>query len=128
MTRLATLTPDRIVTPNGTYRREGAIARLIIRTLKVIGILFIIAAAIGFTRAAIAPIHHTATPAPAPATANYNDGWNDALRDIRDLAARPALHTATISDPNGIALVEECLSDSTLTLDEFHACIDQPRN
>lgn len=119
--------PTTIRTPDGTYHREGMIGRILLRILMLIGILFLIAAVIGFGKAIMAPpaAPHTA---PAKQTANYNDGWNDALRDIRDLAARPALHTATISDPNGIALLEECLSDSSLTLDEFHACIDQPRN
>lgn len=116
---------------------EGRGKRLIIRGLIIGGViiagLIITAAVIGFTR--------TPAPTPAPAPRNsdaqlvnsYNEGWDEALQDIREIAARPAhSHTnadgSKISDPNGMELLKECLSDSTLSLDELHACIDQPAN
>lgn len=70
---------------------------------------------------------------PAQGTADYNDGWNDAILDIRDQTRRPA-QTWTNPDgskgysPNGMALIRECLSDTALSVEELGSCIDAPMN
>lgn len=52
----------------------------------------------------------------------------DIVKIIRDLYARPAITKGAISDPAGPALVNECLSDTSLTTDEVRACLTQPKN
>lgn len=127
------MTPTKIITAQGTYRLEGEGKRWLRRGLiaggTFMGLLLASAAAIGFAKAATAP--HT--PAPKPAISKSIPNYDSALRDIRRLAARPATTKTNsdgskISDPNGMAILQECLSDSTLSIAELRACITQPAN
>lgn len=125
-----------IITADGMrLREEGTTRRLIRRAfagaLIIIGLLLLSAAVIGFVKAAThtdKPITHTQNH-----TASFNDGVNTELQDLQQMARRPA-HTSTnpdgskISDPNGITLISECLSDTTLTVDELGICLAQPSN
>lgn len=136
----------RIISANGTsYREEGTTRRTLRRAIFLIaagiGLLFLSAAVIGLTRAA--PVH---TPTAANITAlhkaektasNCRLEWNEvqgnhevicgnsiSLSTLRALASRPA----TAIDPNGNALIAECLSDRGLSDQELIFCLSQPKN
>lgn len=125
-----------IITAAGTRLRDETLTRRIIRraifaTLAIIGLIFLSAAIIGITH----PATHTQPKgnSDAQSVADFNDGWETALSDIRDLSRRPARSWVNpdgskASDPNGMALLQECLSDSSLTIEELHICIDAPAN
>lgn len=130
------MTRTTIHTSNGeSYTRIGGARILARRTLLAAliigGAIFLAAAIIGLAN----PATHTAKPITRTQndTDSFNDGANSTLQDLQQIARRPA-HTrinsdgSAISDPAGIALIQECLSDTTLTIDELGACIDQPAN
>lgn len=121
-----------IITADGTRLRDDTrtrrtIRRMIFAALIIAGMIFISAAVIG-----LATAHpHTTAPAKGHSIADYNRGRNAILADIRALAARPATRwtnpDGSIGEaPNGTALLQECLSDSSLTPDEFYSCITAP--
>ncbi len=140
----------RIIGADGiSYRPEGTTRRTfrrgIVATFTIIGLLFLSAAVIGFAKAATAPTPHTPTQASLTALHNAEKGgakncrleWNEvqgnhevicgnsiSLSTLRALASRPA----TAIDPNGNALIAECLSDTGLSDQELIFCLSQPKN
>jgi hypothetical protein len=154
---LIIMTRTTIHTSNGeTYTRIGGARilarRIILGALIIGGLIFISAAIIGLAKGAhSAPanrptaqefaILHNAEKA---GNKNCRLEWNEAqnghevicdgaahsipLATLRHLAARPAIQKGAISDPNGIALIRECLSDTTLSDTELGACLNQPMN
>jgi hypothetical protein len=148
---LIIMTRTTIHTSQGeTFIRAGGMRILARRTLLAAliigGAIFVSAAIIGLLQAHSAnrptakefAILHNAEKAGAR---NCRLEWNEAqnahevicgagidLDILRHLAARPAITKGAISDPNGIALIGECLSDSTLSDAELTACLNQPAN
>jgi hypothetical protein len=127
------MTRTTIHTSDGdTYYRAGRLRitarRIILTALTAGALIFISAAIIGLTESHPHPITRTQDD-----TASFNDGVNTELQDLQQIARRPA-HTrinsdgSKISDPNGIAIIRECLSDTSLSVNELGACLDQPAN
>jgi hypothetical protein len=151
---LIIMTRTTIHTSNGeTYTRIGGARilarRIILAALAIGGLIFISAAIIGLaqshgdnrpTEKEFAILHR----AEKAGNKNCRLEWNEAqnghevicdgaahsipLATLRHLAARPAIQKGAISDPNGIALIRECLSDTTLSDTELGACLNQPMN
>lgn len=155
MTHTAIITADGTTFHEAGRGKRLIIRALIIAFLLIIG-LITTAAVIGFSRGPIsnspstanfAQLHRAELAMPKgncrlewnstqndhEVICDGNSTYDSALRDIRALAARKAIsHTnpdgSVISDPNGIALLQECLSDNSLSLSELHSCITQPGN
>lgn len=155
---LIIMTRTTIITAQGMrLRAEGATKRTLRRAgmgaLIIGALIFVSAAIIGLANPAThSPVNRPTAQefailhnAEKGGAKNCRLEWNEAqnghevicdgesgnaipLAALRRLAARPAISKGAIADPNGIALMGECLSDSTLSNAELIACLTQPAN